>query len=76
MRCCGELIPQIRYVGKLAISRLMCKRAALCARIEEIALTPREFDLLAFLAQHHNETVTPANDRARSVARTEPRDAA
>ena len=24
----------------------------------EIALTPREFDLLAFLAQHHNETVT------------------
>jgi two-component system copper resistance phosphate regulon response regulator CusR len=24
----------------------------------EIALTPREFDLLAFLAQHHDETVT------------------
>jgi two-component system copper resistance phosphate regulon response regulator CusR len=24
----------------------------------EIALTPREFDLLAFLAQHYNETVT------------------
>ena len=24
----------------------------------EIPLTPREFDLLAFLAQHHNETVT------------------
>jgi DNA-binding response OmpR family regulator len=24
----------------------------------EIALTPREFDLLAFLAQHHKETVT------------------
>jgi two-component system copper resistance phosphate regulon response regulator CusR len=24
----------------------------------EIALTPREFDLLAFLAQHHNEPVT------------------
>jgi DNA-binding response OmpR family regulator len=24
----------------------------------EVALTPREFDLLAFLAQHHDETVT------------------
>jgi DNA-binding response OmpR family regulator len=24
----------------------------------EIALTPREFDLLAFLAQHHDQTVT------------------
>jgi DNA-binding response OmpR family regulator len=26
--------------------------------LREIALTPREFDLLAFLAQHHDETVT------------------
>ena len=27
-------------------------------RSREITLTPREFDLLAFLVQHHNETVT------------------
>jgi two-component system, OmpR family, copper resistance phosphate regulon response regulator CusR len=40
----------------------------------EIPLTPREFDLLAFLAQHHNETVT-RQMIAREVWR-EPRDAA
>ena len=47
--------PLRQQVGDLTLDMQM-RRVVRGSR--EIALTPREFDLLAFLAQHHDETVT------------------
>jgi two-component system copper resistance phosphate regulon response regulator CusR len=47
--------PLRQQVGDLTLD-MQTRRVVRGAR--EIALTPREFDLLAFLAQHHDETVT------------------
>jgi DNA-binding response OmpR family regulator len=44
-----------QQIGDLTLD-VQTRRVARGTR--EIALTPREFDLLAFLAQHHDETVT------------------
>jgi DNA-binding response OmpR family regulator len=55
--CCGELILPIRceQIGDLTLD-VQTRRVVRGSR--EIVLRPREFDLLAFLAQHHDETVT------------------
>jgi len=47
--------PLRQQVGDLTLD-MQTRRVVRGSR--EIALTPREFDLLAFLAQHHDETVT------------------
>jgi two-component system copper resistance phosphate regulon response regulator CusR len=47
--------PLRQQIGDLTIDA-QTRRVMRASR--EIALTPREFDLLAFLAQHHDETVT------------------
>lgn len=44
-----------QQIGDLTLN-IQTRRVARRAR--EIALTPREFDLLTFLAQHHDQTVT------------------
>src|SRR5438874_8997928 len=44
-----------QQIGDLTLD-MQTRRVARGAR--EIALTPREFDLLTFLAQHHDQTVT------------------
>ena len=44
-----------QQIGDLTLN-MQTRRVARGAR--EIALTPREFDLLRFLAQHHDQTVT------------------
>jgi two-component system, OmpR family, copper resistance phosphate regulon response regulator CusR len=45
----------LRQIGDLSFD-MQTRRVARGAR--EIALTPREFDLLTFLARHHDQTVT------------------
>ena len=47
--------PLRQQIGDLTLD-MQTRRVVLGAR--EIVLTPREFDLLTFLAQHHDETVT------------------
>src|SRR5207253_2775661 len=55
-----------QQIGDLTFN-MQTRRVARGAR--EIALTPREFDLLTFLAQHHDQTVTRQMiaDRIRAV---------
>jgi two-component system copper resistance phosphate regulon response regulator CusR len=47
--------PLRHQIGDLTLD-VQTRRVA--RRSREIALTPREFDLLAFLAQHHDQPVT------------------
>jgi two-component system copper resistance phosphate regulon response regulator CusR len=55
LRRVDSVNPLRQQIGDLTLD-VQTRRVARGTR--EIALTPREFDLLAFLAQHHDETVT------------------
>lgn len=55
MRRVDSGTPLRQQIGNLTLD-MQTRRVVRGAR--EIVLTPREFDLLTFLAQHHDETVT------------------
>ncbi len=55
LRRAGEAEPLRRQVGNLAVD-LETRRVT--RGTQEILLTPREFDLLAYLMRHHGQTVT------------------
>jgi len=55
LRRAGDVEPQRRQVGNLVLD--VENRRALRGR-KDIALTPRELDLVAYLMRHHGQTVT------------------
>lgn len=74
LRRATEAEPLRRQVGKLTVD-LAARRVTRGPR--EIALTPREFDLLAYLVRHHGQTVTRqmlAQDVWREPSRITPLD--
>jgi two-component system copper resistance phosphate regulon response regulator CusR len=74
VRRAGEPEPVQRRVGDLVLD-LEQRRARRGTR--QLALTPREFDLLAYLARHQNQTVTRqmlAKDVWHEIQRATPLD--
>jgi len=55
LRRAGDAEPAPKQVGDLVLD---VERRRVVRGTEEIAVTPREFDLLAYLVRHHGQTVT------------------